>query len=304
MALRTASVAALTAGSLLALAGPAQGALPQVPVRATSLVEQAPGTGLAGFAWSQNSAHHRRAANLFVETGNGPAIRVNPPHTVAWPGSIDGTTLIYQQAPTGSNQSDIRLWDINTHTRSTPAGVNTRNWEFNATMSGSWIEFGRYAIQQHRIRVILHNTVPARTSLSRMSLGRSNFGPSWPSQRNWAVWDVCRRVCNVFRYDIANGDNDEAPRTRCADSSSTSRPSPQTARCSSPILVEGAAPIRGSSSSRSEARPRCSSRSERAFELVVTHTGRRRPDQRHRPLLRQVPLRTPNDVDIYKVVIP
>jgi hypothetical protein len=213
MALRTASVAALTAASLLALPGPAQGALPQVPVKATPLVEQAPGTGLGGFAWTQNAAHHPRAANLFVETGSGPAIRVNPPNTVAWPGSIDGTTLIYQQAPTGSNQSDIHLWDINAHTASTPAGINTRNWEFNATMSGAWIEFGRYAIQTHRIRVILHNTGTGQNITLADVTRRSGFAHPGQVNGNWAVWDVCGRVCNVFRYDIANGTTTRIPNT-------------------------------------------------------------------------------------------
>lgn len=210
---RVRAVVALAGVAFVALASSAEAALTQVPVKATALAEQGPGTGAGTFAWSQNRTGHRGVVNLFVEAGSGPAVRVNPPHTRAWAGSIDGTTLVYQQVSRRSNQSDLHLWDLTTHTRSTPAGVNTPGWEFRATMSGPWILFGREALHSSRWRVILHNTATAQTITLADVSGRGVSAHPGQVNGTWAVWDVCRRVCNVFRYDITAATTTKIPNT-------------------------------------------------------------------------------------------
>ncbi|HYX87069.1 MAG TPA: hypothetical protein VE777_19035, partial [Gaiellales bacterium] len=86
-------LAFLVANACLAGPAPAAAALTQVPVKATSLREEVPGTGGTYLAWSQNNAGHRFAVNLFVQNGGAAPVRVNPRRTSAWAGSIDGTTL-------------------------------------------------------------------------------------------------------------------------------------------------------------------------------------------------------------------
>ena len=199
-------IAAAAVALSFAVAGTARAARVQIGVKTTPAVEQVPGVGSGTwFAWAQGVPKH-----LLIQNGVGqPAIRVNPKHTQAWPGSIDGRTLVYQQ--TARDDSDIRFWDVMTHARSAPAGVNTPRWEWHPTMSGDWILFGRIRFRPHRSRVLLHNTSTNQTITLADVKGRSDPGQV---SGDWAVWDQCvHRQCSVYRYDIAGDQTTKAPPT-------------------------------------------------------------------------------------------
>jgi hypothetical protein len=199
---------AFAAAALATAAGATAQAATQIPVKASAAFEQVPGAGGGTyFAWS------RGAARLLLQSGPGqPAIQVNGSRSAAWAGSIDATTLVYQQARNGS--SDIKLFDVVTHQRSTPAGINTPNWEWHPTISGDWILFGRRTFSKNRSRVLLHNTSTHATITLGDVQGRNAIAHPGQVSGNWAVWDQCaHHVCSVYRYDIAGDVKTKVPNT-------------------------------------------------------------------------------------------
>jgi hypothetical protein len=181
----------------------------QIAVKATSAFEQAPGTGGGTyFAWTRGSR-----TRLLIQSGPGqPAFHVNGSRTRAWSGSIDGTTFVYQLARGGGN-SDIRLMDVVSHAKSAPAGINTRRWEWHPTISGNWILFGRSAFDRNRSRVLLHNTSTGQTITLADVQGKSIRVDPGQVSGDYAVWDRCAHVCNVFRYQISTGQTTRIPNT-------------------------------------------------------------------------------------------
>jgi len=203
---RLISVCVVILAAVPAAAGVANAAPVQIGVKTTPAVEEVPGAGSGTLlAWAQGVP-----ANLFVQTDAGqPAIRVNPRHTEGWPGGFDGTTLIYQQVHKAS--SDIQLWDVATHERSVPPGVNTPGWEWHPTMSGDWILYGKTHFFPRRSRVLLTNIRTEQTITLADVKGNADPGQV---NGNWAVWHRCvDRLCSVYRYDIATGERIQAPPT-------------------------------------------------------------------------------------------
>lgn len=92
---------------LPAATGTAHAAPVQIGVKTTPAFEEVPGVGGGTwFAWTQGAS-----TSLFAQPDVGqPAVRVNPRHTLAWPGSIDGTTLVYQQVHRGDSNIRSGTW--------------------------------------------------------------------------------------------------------------------------------------------------------------------------------------------------
>lgn len=203
MSRRLIAVAGAVVACLTAMGGTAAAALEQVPVKSTALREELPAAGAGIFAWSQNSARHSQVDNVWVEVGGAAPVRLNPRNTFAEAGGVDGDQVIFDQINLNTFANGIRIWNATTHTFSTPHGVNTRALEYRPTMSGPWILFGRFGA--HADRAVLHNTATGETIV--LATDRSGEIAIHPGQvsGNWAVYDVCRRVCNVYRYDIAGG---------------------------------------------------------------------------------------------------
>jgi hypothetical protein len=207
---RSIAVAGLAIVCLTALGGTAAAALQPVPVKHTPLREELPAAGGTIFAWSQNSAGHPAVDNIWVEVGGGRAVRLNPPHTYAEAGGVDGDEVIFDQA-NQRGRSGIRIWNATTQTFSIPQGVNTQAREYWPTKSGPWILYGR--LGRHADRALLHNTATGETVvLATVRTGQFVIFPGQVSG-NWAVWDVCRRVCNVYRHDIGAGTTTRIPTT-------------------------------------------------------------------------------------------
>src|SRR5690349_1918526 len=141
---RRALVCAGVLGGALVGVGPAQAELTQVPVKSSPWVNEI--YGAASDTWlvfTRNSIAHPRDYALYSQLlAGGPVVRVNAERTRGYPGGIEGTSLSYQQVNRG--QSDIRMYDLNTQTRSLPpAGINTSEWEYHVSMTPDWIAFGR-----------------------------------------------------------------------------------------------------------------------------------------------------------------
>jgi hypothetical protein len=211
MSRRLIAIAGSTVACLAVLGGTAAAALEQVPVKSTALREELPAAGGSIFAWSQNTFSHPGVDNIWVEVGGSGAVRLNPRHTYAEAGGVDGDEVIFDQVNLDTFRSGIRIWNTTTHTFSIPPGVNTEGYEYWPTKSASWILYGR--LGSHADRALLHNTTTGETVvLATDTSGEIVILPGQVSG-NWAVWDVCRRVCNVFRYDIGAGTTTRIPNT-------------------------------------------------------------------------------------------
>lgn len=200
---RAARTVAASVVAVLFLTVPAMGSATGVVT--TKAVEYNPAATDTYIAWN---VWDRKHAVVYAKQFGGSKWRVNPRGTDAWVGSIDGTTLIYQQASFSKNRSDIYSYDLSTKTR-TKLGkpVSTDRWEYYPAGSGDWVMYGRYYKDGDR-KIFLYNT----TTLELRQLA-STSGRRWqmsPGQvsGNYAVWDKARYRkrhlvgCDVFLYDI------------------------------------------------------------------------------------------------------
>jgi hypothetical protein len=159
-------------------------------------------------AWGQSRAGHPKAYDAWARVGAGPAIKLNAGGT-AWVGGIDYPLVAYQSVR--NRRADISLYDLSNDTRpATPAGVNTRKWEWHPTISGDWLLFGR--IDGRFTSIVLHNmTTGEERVLDRGKWRRLYLQPDRVNG-NWATYTRCPRACNVIRYDIAAGTKTTLPR--------------------------------------------------------------------------------------------
>jgi hypothetical protein len=197
------AAAAVSAGIALATVN-------EVPVLVTPANELLPAAdGDAGYlAWTQNSSAHRNHYDAFFSLNSGPKVRVNEAGTLGWTGGIDGNMLVYQQAV--GNSSGLRLFDLTTQVRTAPTGVNTGMWEWQPTISGDWILFGRQG--RNRNLVILHNTV---TDETRTLVDQQLFAGPGQVNGDYATYVRCgAATCNVFRYQISTSQTTAAPNPR------------------------------------------------------------------------------------------
>ena len=149
----------------------------------------------AYLAYSQSRPGHPDVFDVYVKPAGTPRYKVNT-RGQGFAGGIDGTTLIWQSVRDG--QSDLRLFDLASHTRSVPAGVNTRRWEFGPTISGDWILYGQTWGRAPNWRVILHNTNTSETRILDERVNRPHTQVS-PGQVNgdYATWESMNYRTNV-----------------------------------------------------------------------------------------------------------
>lgn len=199
---------------------PASAAIPAVGVKTTSLDEFAPsagmdaGSGASSFAWSQNSEAKPNHYNAYLDINDGSTItrtRLNASGTFGWGAGIDGTTLVFQEVPSDTGNSDLVLYDIPSATRlPAPSGLNNRFWQWGPTMSGDWILYGENSRGRHFSRVMLHN---ASTGEER-TLAESTFTAFnvWQGQvsGDYAVY-YKTSTWNAFIYQISTGDTTKVP---------------------------------------------------------------------------------------------
>lgn len=202
----TASLAVAAVGVPVAFA-----VLAEQPVYATALDELIPAgdwsaDGTTSYlTYARNSAANPKHYNAYLRTTHDGTTRVRKLNTAGtgWGGGIDAPFVVYQQVANGD--SNIKVFNIETRTRTNPpTGVNTRQWEWHPTISEPWILFARRKFSAPKSdQILLVNRV---TDETRVLVTSSRIGlAAGQVNGNWAVYDRCITLCNVFVYDITAG---------------------------------------------------------------------------------------------------
>jgi hypothetical protein len=113
-------------------------------------------------------------------------------------GGVDPPLVVYQQV--AGRDTNLRLNDANSKTRRTlPAGVNTFDWEWEPSISGHWLLFGRQTANAQF--VILQNLEPPEEQVVLDQGAR--FRHAGQVNGDFAVWTRCTKTtCNVVRREI------------------------------------------------------------------------------------------------------
>jgi hypothetical protein len=200
-----ASVAALVAAPV------AYALLAQQPVKTTRRYERLPAaqtaSGVRYFAWTQNTVAHPRRNDAFLKRGAQARVKLN---TVGhgYLGGIDAPLVVYQQVYRG--QSNIKMYNANTQARSNPpTGVNTPDWEWEPSISGDWLLYGRQDNQSDTQWIYLRSL----SSTTQVKLDEG-FTFRQPGQVNgdYAVWTRCDGACDVVRREITAAANTVLPK--------------------------------------------------------------------------------------------
>jgi hypothetical protein len=180
--------------------------LSQQPVKTTRFYEQLPAAakddfGVNWFAWTQNTAAHPRRNDAFLTMG--PAkVKLN---TVGngYLGGIGPPLVVYQQVYRG--QSNLKIYNAGTETRTNPPdGVNTSAWEWEPSISGDWLLYGREDNETDTQWILLRSL----SSPTEIVLDEGfTFRQAGQVSGNYAVWTRCDVTCDVVRHDIG-GDAD------------------------------------------------------------------------------------------------
>ena len=202
---RGALVAAVVAGAL-GVTAVAYADLTQTPVKNNPYVGEiysaADGTYLS---FTRNSIGHPKDYALYLQAlAGGPVTRVNPEMTRGFPGGFDGTSMIYQQVNRG--QSDIKMYDVNSHVRTNPpAGINTTEWEYSASITPDWILFLRSGHNSDRVVLYdRHSATFQQLDSVNWNRGGTAYMDSAEVNGNFAVWTRCtaRFTCRVKTRDL------------------------------------------------------------------------------------------------------
>src|ERR687892_1014137 len=102
-----------------------------VPVLTTRAGERMVAATPGYLTWAQNTRARPGHFDVFAKMTGGSRFKVNAAGTEGALGGIDGTTLAYQEYEFKRGLSDIKLFDLETLTKTDPpTGVNTTNWEY------------------------------------------------------------------------------------------------------------------------------------------------------------------------------
>jgi hypothetical protein len=193
----------LSAGGLLVATAAASTA--PAPVKASSRNEDTPAAAGEYFSWAQSRRAHPRLFDVWAQQGGAAPFKVNASGTSGRSGGIDGTRLVYQQVR--RRNSDIRFYDLATRRHvSPPAGVNTKRWEWRATISGNWLLYGRGVVFSSSQAVILRNIATGEERVLDTLRNKSGYLQAGQVAGTYAVWVKCtsRETCRIYRYEIAS----------------------------------------------------------------------------------------------------
>jgi hypothetical protein len=171
-------------------------------VRTTRFYEQLPAAATEGsvryFAWTQNTRAHPRRNDAFLKRGSEPRVKLNM-RGHGYIGGIDPPVVVYQKVYHG--QSNLKIYDADTHTRaSPPAGVNTSDWEWEPSISGDWLLYGRQDNESNTQWVLLRSlSSPTEVQLD----AGSGFRQAGQVSGDYAVWTRCDATCDVVRRRIS-----------------------------------------------------------------------------------------------------
>lgn len=163
-------------------------------------------------AWQQNSREHPNHYDVFARSQDGGrAFKVNADGTNGAIGGIDNGILLYQQFRGGD--SDLKLYDLNDRVRSSPPrGVNSAQWEYWPSISGSRLLFGRLSGNDLRRVILFDVTTGDATVLAKIKRGNGFLQPGQVNG-DYAVWSRCvsSSECSVVEYRISDGSETMVP---------------------------------------------------------------------------------------------
>ena len=209
--------AAASVVAVLLLTVPAMGATGVITTKADEFNPAATDTYIA---WNVYTNKHYV---VYAKQFGGSRFRVNPTGTEGWVGSIDGTTLIYQQYAPSKGTSDVYAYDLAAKTRNKIGKpVSTGGWEYDPSGSGDWVMYARYYRNADR-KIFLYNTNTQELRHLAATSGRRFILRSSQISGNYAVWEKAElhrgnlAGCNVFLYDIAGDTTTKLanPNARC-----------------------------------------------------------------------------------------
>jgi len=126
-------------------------------------------------------------------------------------GTTLGDVLVFTGPGRRGDYGNVRIWDLDEERLiRTPEGVNTRDPEAAAAISGHHLLFGRDPRQLgHLSQVVLMDITTGRSKI----LARSSQGAGPDSiNGDWATYTVCdKSTCDVFRYRISTGHARKVP---------------------------------------------------------------------------------------------
>jgi len=155
---------------------------------------------------------------VYAKAFGGSRMRVSPTGWHGWVGSIEDTSLTYQQYSQKKGVSDIYRVDLVTKKRSKlPAAINTERWEYGPSESGGIIAFARVLPTSDR-KLIVYD-MGSRTSRTiatssgvRVILEVGQVSGNWLAyERHVHDKDGRAIACDVWRYDIAGGSSTKIP---------------------------------------------------------------------------------------------
>jgi hypothetical protein len=176
-----------------------------VGVVTTSRVELEPAAAEGYLAYSRAVVGHPDLFDLLVKPDGASVFRANPRGTAAFAGNFDGTTLVYSQSPYLGHRADIKLLDVASRARSSPAGVNTRFHEAGPSLSGDWISFtrARRTSLAYPRRLLLRNL--STSEQRQLDFGDNAYVQNGGIAGDYAAWTRCPRPtrCSTWRYQIS-----------------------------------------------------------------------------------------------------
>ena len=207
---RTLGILALV-GVLVSSVPPSAGAAAAKRVIATKKSEESPAASAGWLTWAEASVK-RRQYNVVAQPQGGERFRVNPSGTEGFPGSIDGTRLVYNQLD--GKKGDIVFFDLQARTQSTPSGVNTPAHESAPSVSGNWLLYRRSSgVYRGTQSILLRNLSSGEERLLGTGNNAKGYAQPGTVQGDFASWYKCRGYenCTVFRYQISTGATTPVP---------------------------------------------------------------------------------------------
>jgi hypothetical protein len=182
----------------------------EIPVLTTPAGEFQPARGPSHLAWEQNTSGTPKHYDVMLQPDGKEAVKVNKNGTLAAMGGIDGSRLVYQQFRRG--RSNLKFFDLEAMERGNPPpGVNKkRRFEYWPSISGPWLLYGGLSKNESRKLILLNLDSGERRVLDRTRTKKAFIGPGQVNG-DFVVWSTCRRVCNVFRYQISAGTTEKVP---------------------------------------------------------------------------------------------